>query len=83
MSKKSGNIRGTVFNDSWVINNGREVTARDAKTGSICSAKCRFCEIKRNPDENDDGDRKRKRTERTKYCTSGSYRKDSIVRHLK
>ena len=43
----------------------------------------RFCEIGRDADENYDGYRKRKSTERTKYYKFGSFQKDNIIRHLK
>jgi hypothetical protein len=83
MSNKSANGRGKTFNTNWIIDFGLQITARDTQTGAICSAKCRFCENGRDADVNDDGGRKRKRTERTKYYQTGSFRKDNIVRHLK
>ena len=82
-SNNSADGRGKAFNTSWIIDYGLQITARDIQTGAICSAKCRFCEIGRDAYENDDGDRKRKRTERTNYYKIGSFRKYNIIRHLK
>ena len=67
MSYNRADGRGKAFNISWIIDYGLQITAIDIQKGAICSAKCRFCEINRDADENDDGYRKRKRKERTKY----------------
>lgn len=78
MSKK----RGTVFNNSWIMDYGLQIVARDSKAGDVCSAKCRFCENGRDAAGDDDEGRKRKRTERTKFYQIGGFRKDNMIRHL-
>ena len=82
MTKSVNKGQGNAFQIKWIINFGLEIAARDPQTGDIYSVKCQFCENGCDPNDNMDNDRKRKRTERTKYYQRGAFPKDNIVRHL-
>ena len=83
MASKSSNKRIiTPFQQKWLLLYGLEICARDAKTSTVVSLRCRFCEFGRECASGDNGDeRKRMRTKNTKYF-SQPWRTDNMKRHL-
>jgi len=81
MASKSSNKRVIPFQHKWLLLYGLEISARDAKTSTVVSLRCRFCEFGKECASGDDDERKRKRTNNTKYYTQ-PWQMDNMKRHL-
>ena len=82
MASKSSNKRITPFQHKWLLLYGLEISARDTKTSTVVSLRCRFCDFGRECSSGDnDDERKRKRTKNIKYY-SQPWRTDNMKRHL-
>jgi len=69
------------FQSEWILKYGLEVSTRSPSTSEVSSVLCLFCRqfVGR---EDDDNERKRKRTTNIKYFSS-PWRSDNFNNHLK
>lgn len=74
-------VRTKEFQLAWVLKFGVQIVARDAASGEVLSAKCRFCEQFGREGPDDDQGRKRKRTANVQHFKT-PWRGDNVKSHL-